>query len=173
LNLTSKTLQAMLAAIFAVDPMYVVPKQGNWFNPQDMLSTALKPKTWIAFAIPRDVPVDVAHFQGNVLSGAGNDSVQHRIATITLQFVGDKANDFALTVGHWSHRDDVRAQLYLVEGQLFGDSSEITTTDFLQDGVNDVKAYNVMLRVAWTSRIPTGQGIMPNVKFTGGTLQGV
>jgi hypothetical protein len=173
MDLTSQNLQAILSSIFAVDPMYVVPKQGTWWNPQTMLSTAAKPLTWIAFRIDSDRPVDIAHFQGSTVGTGGNDSVQHRIASIALQFVGDKAHSLAFTVGHWIHNDNVRAQFALVEGVVLGDIGDITTTDFYQDAENNVKAYNVRLRVAWTSRIPTGQGIMPGVKFTGGTLVGV
>ena len=171
MQLTNAVLRAILAAIFEVDEKYVVPKQGTWFNPQDMLSVADgKPKTWVAFLIEGDRPIDVAHFQGDPASGAGNDSVQHRVASVALQFVGDRAHELALTVGHWIHRDTVRTQLAQVEGQLFGDVGDITGSDFYQDGENTVLAYNVRLRVAWTSRIPTGQGIMEDVEFVSGTL---
>jgi hypothetical protein len=172
MDLTSENLQKSLAAIFNVDPMYVVKKEGRVWNPQDFLPQPLKPRTWVAFMIEYDKPIDIAHFQGTVQSGLGNDSVQHRTANISLQFIGDQAETLALTVGHWIHRDDVKAQLDLYEAQLFGDSGDITSSDFYQDGVNDIKAKNVKIRIAWTSRIPTGQGIMPNIEFTGGTLVG-
>ena len=57
MDLTQDVLRGMLATIFAVDPMYVLPRQGNWFNPQDMLPTAEKPKTWVAFDIEFDKPL--------------------------------------------------------------------------------------------------------------------
>jgi hypothetical protein len=167
MDLTLDTLRGMLVAIFGVDEKYVVPRQGDWFNPQDMLPTAEKPMTWLAFDIEDDTPIDLAHFQGDPASGAGNDSVQHRTARITLQFVGTRGHTMALTVGHWIHNQKVRDQLALVEGQLYGDSGSVRTSDFYQDGENTVKAYNVTVRVAWTSRVATGQGLMESLQFQG------
>jgi hypothetical protein len=167
MDLTQDVLRGMLATIFAVDPMYVLPRQGNWFNPQDMLPTAEKPKTWVAFDIEFDKPLDIVHYQGNAGSGFGNDSVQHRTANIVLQLVGTRAHSLAYSVGHWIHNQTVRDQLALIEGQLFGDVGAITTTDFHQDGANTVKAYNVRFRVVWVSRIPTGQGLFEDVAFQG------
>ena len=170
MDLTSATLQTMLATIFGVDPMYVVPRQGTWWSPA-MLSTSEKPKTWVAYAIESDKPLDIAHFQGDI--STTNDSVQHRIASLALQFVGDVAHELALSVGHWIHNPVVAAQFDLVEGRVMGDVGDLTITDFYQEGANTVKAYNVRLRIAWTSRITTGQGVMPGIKITGGLILGV
>lgn len=170
MNLTGDTLRAMLVVIFGVDQKYVVPQQGNWFNPQDMLPTPEKPMTWCAYNILFDRPLDIAQFQGDAASGYGNDSVQHRVATIKLQLVGTKAHDLALSVGHWIHNQRVRDQLVLVEGQLFGDVGDVTSIDFYQDGANTVKAFNVQFRVAWTSRIATGQEVMEPMAFQGGIV---
>ena len=35
MELNQTTLRGILAAVLSVDPKYVVPKQGNWWNPQD------------------------------------------------------------------------------------------------------------------------------------------
>jgi hypothetical protein len=165
-NLTSETLRDMLVAIFGVDEKYVVPKQGNWWNPQDMLSTPDKPKTWVAYSIEDDRPVDVVHYQPSD-NGTSPDSVQHRIANCVLQCVGERAHDLALSVGHWIHNPVAQAQFYMVEGRLMGDVGRVTCTDFFQDGLNTVKAYNVAFRIAWTSRIASNQGLMENIVFEG------
>lgn len=51
--LTQKTLQSILARIFSLDPDYVVPKQGNWWNPQ---KDSGGPRNWIAFSKQDSTP---------------------------------------------------------------------------------------------------------------------
>jgi len=154
MELNQTSLRTILATVLSVDPKYVVPKQGNWWNPQDQL-TEPKPSTWCAYRIGAALPLTLPFYDVDAISGE-HISVEHRVATITLQFVGAQAEDLANSVGHWIHRQDVRVQLATISAQLYGDSSAVTVTDFSQEGNNDVLAYNTSFRLVWASRIATG-----------------
>jgi hypothetical protein len=150
-------LISILPGILALDAQYVVPRQGNWWNPQDHLEPMAQPKTWCAFAIEDDVPVDAPHYAPDPANPGANWSVQHRIATVALQFVGSRAKASATSVGHWLHRADVFAALSQIDGRLIGSASAISVVDFVQEGANTVKAYTVRIRIAYASEIETGQ----------------
>jgi hypothetical protein len=172
-ELNQTTLRQILSAILNVDPKYVVPKQGNWWNPQDSLSTPDKPKTWCAYRIEAEQPLDIAYYEqadATNFQGKANFSVQHKVATISLQFVGDLAEDLAGSVGHWSHNGSVREQLEQVGGQLYGDSGLVTVSEFFQDGLNTVLSYNVRIRIVWASTVETAQPPMPDMVFGGGVV---
>lgn len=171
-ELNQTTLRDFLSAALSLDEMYIVPLQGNWFQPQDMLSTPDKPMTWCAYRIESSVPLDIPYYEPAPATdredGDNNWSVQHKVATIHLQFVGDLAEDLANSVGHWLHSGAVRQQLDIVGGQLYGDSGDVRATDFYQEGANSVLAYNVRFRIVWASTIETAQPLMPDMAFEGG-----
>ena len=48
MELNQTTLRGILAAILSVDQKYVVPKQGNWFNPQEANANI---ENWCAYQI--------------------------------------------------------------------------------------------------------------------------
>jgi hypothetical protein len=156
-SLDEAFLLSILPGILALDPKYVVPRQGNWYNPQDHLEPMEQPKTWCAFAIEDDVPIDAPHYALDPLNPGANWSVQHRIAAVALQFVGTRAKASATSIGHWLHRQDVFAALSQIDGRLIGSESKISTVDFVQEGANTVKAYTVRIRIAYASEIETGQ----------------
>ena len=166
-------LLSVLPGILALDPKYVVPRQGNWYNPQDHLEPMEKPMTWCAFAIEDDVPVDAPHYVTDPLDPTKNWSVQHRIATVSLQFVGPRAMASAASVGHWLHRQDVFEALSEIDARLIGSASAVSVVDFAQEGANTVKAYTVRVRVAWASEIETGQTLTTeDPAWTGVQFQG-
>lgn len=147
-------LQAILPALLGMDPSFVVPRQGNWFNPQDMMPTPQKPKTWCAFAIEDERPVTLPHYV--VDHAPANWSVQHWIATLALQFVGTRAKELATSVGHWLHRADVFTAFCQVDGSVLTDF-RLSVVDFFQEGLNSVKAYTMRFSVLYASEIETGQ----------------
>jgi hypothetical protein len=147
-------LQSVLPTILGVDKKYVIPRQGNWSNAQDILGPPGKPNTWCAFALEDEHPVDLPFYV--VDSTPACWTVQHNIARLALQFVGPKGKALASSVGHWLHRSDVLAAFAQVDGNVLGDFS-ISTVDFAQDGGNWVKAYTARIRVLYASEIETGQ----------------
>lgn len=163
--LNEETLAPMLATILDLDPSFVVPKQGNWFNPQDMTPTPQKPMTWCAYAIDDEEPIDLPHYVAD--STPANWSVQHKRARLVLQFVGTDAKRLASSVGHWVLRQSAQDQFALVDGRIMGDSGRVRATDFYQDGENTVKAYNTSVGIIYASEIETGQDVVTEVDFQG------
>ena len=171
MQLTATTLRQMLVAILKVPEAYIVPRQGNWWNPQAGLPLAQRPQTWCAYAIESDVPVTKPYYEPEEDDSGDqvNVSVQQRAANVALQFVGPDAELVAQSVGHWLQREDVAEQLDLVSGRLFTDGT-ITTVDFAQDGANTVKAYTVRIRILWASTVVADQALVRSAVFEGGRI---
>ena len=166
--LNAATLRDMLAKILAVDPSYVVPRQGTWWNPQLDPSLLATPRTWCAYRIEADGPLDAPFYADEEESGDRvNLSVARRVARVALQFVGPDAEEWARGTAHWLMRQDVADQLDRVGGRLFGAPSDVSSVDFYQDGANTVIAYTVRLRVAWVSEIVADQPIVRGAQFEG------
>jgi hypothetical protein len=165
-RLNQTNLQATLATLFGLDPRYVVPLQGNVFNPQAGEANPARPRTWCGFRIDGERNVTAAHYVPNG-APAKNWSVVHKTATISLQFVGDMAEDLSNSVAHWTHNQRAQDGFAAYDGRVFADSGEVTVTDFEQQGVNTVLAYNVRVRVIWADEIDSLQvRPMEPVKFT-------
>jgi len=168
MRLNLKNLGATLATIFGVDPQYVVPRQGNWFSPQAKEQNPAKPLTWCAYRIDGQRPITAAFYAAD--KTPKNWSVAHKVGTLTLQLVGDMAEDLANSVAHWTHRQDVQDGFAAYDARVFADGGDVTVTDFDQQGVNTVFAYNVRVRIVWADEIDTGQGLMPMITFQPGPI---
>jgi hypothetical protein len=158
-----KTLRGILAQITSVDQKFVVPKQGNFFNPQEEKDS---PDTWCAYMIrsnkPRTVP-----FYNTTDDKKVNGVAVEKIATIDLQFVGPKAEDIALSVSMWPYRSDVASLFAKERGALLNDDMEARSSVFYQDGTNNIIAWNVTIRVAWFDVIDSSQGKMQSLLLDG------
>ena len=165
MELNQSSLRGILAQILSVDQKYIVPKQGNWWNPQEQGSA---PVTWCAYMIrrnrPRTVPTYVAESQ---LSGDVNYVRVTKIADIDLQFVGTQAEELAQSVCLWTRRSDVQAQFATVQGAVMNCAGDALSSYFGQDGGNAVMAWNVSIQVLWESMTATTQGPMPLVDLQG------
>ena len=159
--LNQTNLRGILAQILSVNTKYIVPKQGNWWNPQEEVNS---PHTWCAYLIrsnrPRTAPFYVALNNQNLLA-------VEKIATIDLQFVGEQSEDIAQSVAMWSMRGDVQEALAQVHGAIMYDDMEAKSSTFYQDGNNTVLAWNVTIRVLWYDIMGTTQGRMPPVQIEG------
>jgi hypothetical protein len=154
-----------LAAILSVNEKYVVPKQGNWFNPQEANANI---ENWCAYQIrqnrPRTLPFYDAGTEGNTQKNAG---AVLKIADIDLQFVGPQSEQLANSVAFWSLRSDVQEQLEQVHGAILNDEYDAISSIFSQDGNNTVMAWNTSIRVQWYDILETNQGRMPGLIFDG------
>lgn len=166
MELNQSTLRGILAAITSVDERFIVPKQGNWWNPQDRRG---KPDTWCAYAIrgnrPRTLPYYLEEKEGT------NSVVVEKIATIDLQFVGPQAEAMAQSVSAWPLRSDVQQQFKNVRGAIMNDTYEARSSNFYQDGMNGVMAWNVTIKVLWNHVIDTDQTAIRTIE-TGGKING-
>ena len=169
MELNQTTLRGILAAILSVDEKYVVPKQGNWFNPQEANANI---ENWCAYQIrqnrPRTLPFyDVGtQTQGQVQTKVNGGAVL-KIADIDLQFVGPRSEELANSVAFWPLRSDVKAQFKTVQGAILNDEYDAVSSFFMQEGNNTVMAWNVSIRVKWYSLLDTNQGRMPSLTLNG------
>jgi hypothetical protein len=157
MELNQSTLRGILAAILSVDQKYVVPKQGNWWNPQEQ---GAAPATWCAYLIRSNKPRTAPQYHEE---GGVNYASTEKIARIELQFVGKDAEALAQSVSLWHLRGDVQEQFRAVQGAVMYCDGDAIPSNFAQDGTNTVLAWNVTISVLWWSLIETTQGSMPMI----------
>lgn len=165
MELNQTTLRGILAQILSVDPKYIVPKQGNWFNPQEANANI---ENWVAYQIRRNRPRTTPFYEvGTNLNQKVNSVAVQKIAEIDLQFVGPRSEELANSVAMWPLRSDVKAQFQTVQGAIMNGEFDAVSSNFMQDGNNTVLAWNVSFRVLWYSILDTNQGAMPQIDFDG------
>jgi hypothetical protein len=165
MELNQTTLRGILAAVLSVDPKYVVPKQGNWWNPQAKNANIAN---WCAYQIRRNRPRTTPFYEvGTTNNQKVNSVAVQKIAEIDLQFVGPKSEELANSVAMWPLRSDVKAQFQTVQGAIMNGEYDAVSSNFYQEGGNTVLAWNVSFRVLWYSLKDTNQGAMPQIDFEG------
>lgn len=169
MELNQTTLRGILAAILSVNEKYVVPKQGNWFNPQEANANI---ENWCAYQIrqnrPRTLPFyDVGMQRQGQVETKVNGGAVLKIADIDLQFVGPRSEELANSVAFWPLRSDVQTQFKTVQGAILNDEYDAVSSFFMQEGNNTVMAWNTSIRVQWYSLLDTNQGRMPSLLFQG------
>lgn len=165
MELNQTTLRGILAAVLSVDPKYVVPKQGNWWNPQDKEANIAN---WCAYQIRRNRPRTAPFYdEGNNNGQPVNGVAVLKIAEIDLQFVGPQSEELAQSVSMWPFRSDVKEEFQKVHGAIMNDEYDAISSHFHQDGANTVMAWNVTIRVLWYSILDTNQGFMPGLDLEG------
>ena len=169
MELNQTTLRGILATIFNVNEKYIVPKQGNWFNPQEANANI---ENWCAYQIRQNRPRTVPFYNvGSQTSGQITTKVNAvavlKIAEIDLQFVGPQSEALAESIAMWPFRTDVAAQFKTVQGAIMNDEYDAISSPFMQDGNNTVMAWNTTVRVLWYSIQDTNQGPMPALTLNG------
>ena len=169
MELNQTTLRGILAAVLSVDPKYVVPKQGNWWNPQDKEANIAN---WCAYQIKRNRPRTAPFYDEGTNSGQPVNGVAVlKIAEIDLQFVGPQSEELAQSVSMWPFRSDVKTEFQKVHGAIMTDEYDAISSHFHQDGANTVMAWNTTIRVLWYSILDTNQGPMPALDLQGNVIQ--
>ena len=169
MELNQTTLRGILAAVLSVDPKYVVPKQGNWWNPQ---SKEANIANWCAYQIKSNRPRTAPFYnEGSVtqqsITTPVNGVAVLKIAEIDLQFVGPQSEELANSVAMWPFRSVVKTQFQTVHGAIMTDEYDAISSYFHQDGANTVMAWNTTIRVLWYSILDTSQGPMPALTLEG------
>lgn len=169
MELNQTTLRGILAAILSVDQKYIVPKQGNWWNPQ---KTDANVENWCAYQIRRNRPRTSPFYdEGNDNGQPVNGVAVLKIADIDLQFVGPQSEELANSVAMWPFRSDVKEELEKVHGAILNDEFDAISSNFYQEGLNTVMAWNVSFSVLWYSILDTSQGFMPQLEISGNVIQ--
>lgn len=163
MELNQSTLRGILAQILSVDESFVIPKQGNWYNPQESEN---KPATWCAYRIKSNRP-RTAPFYEEV--GGKQTCLVYKIAEIELQFVGKQSEEIAQSVSMWPMRSDVQKYFKSVQGAIMYDDMTAISSFFSQEGGNTVTAWNVTFKVLWVSQMPANQNIIKTIDIGGHT----
>lgn len=161
MELNQTTLRGILAQILSVNEQYIVPKQGNWWNPQEQLNS---PDTWCAYLIRGNRPVTAPFYKE--INGV-NCAVTEKIATIDLQFVGPQSESIAQSITMWPLRSDVSEALSTVQGSIMYTDGEAVSSNFYQAGSNNVMAWNVTIKILWYYILETDQGLWENITLNG------
>lgn len=173
MELNQTTLRGILAAVLSVDEKYIVPKQGNWWNPQ---SANANIENWCAYQIRRNRPRTVPFYEEgsntvNNTTSAVNSVAVLKIADIDLQFVGPQSEEIANSVAMWPFRSDVKKEFQKVHGAIMNDEYDAISSAFYQEGANTVMAWNVTISVLWYSILDTDQGRMPQLTLQGNVIK--
>ena len=170
MQLNQTTLRGILAEILSVDEKYVVPKQGNWWNPQSLRNNVAN---WCAYRIKSNKPRTTPFYQTTDKT-EGQSVVEKnsvtvlKIATVELQFVGPLSEQLAQSVAMWPLRSDVKTQFAKVNGAVMYDDYTAISSDFYQDGNNTVVAWNVpSVQILWYDVLETNQQPITTINIGG------
>lgn len=163
--ITQNTLGTILQTIFQLPDGRIVPKQGNWWNPQDITNSG----TWIAYIMRRPRPLAVPSVQE-----VGDGTIYRFVpmmGDLELQFVGPDAEALAQSVSLWTTRSDIHALFDTYHAQIaFSGLGAYEVSNFTQNGLNSILAFNVRLSIQWanmiqvsTTLVDTIQGLTGNV----------
>jgi len=175
LLLTQSFLQTFLSTAFSVDPAYVVPKQGNWYNPQAAEKDGSKTNTWCAYLVKKSRARTIPYFEladSSTELAPVSASTVPTISYVDFQLVGSEAETASLSAMHWLNRPDLLKLLNDNGMQLMADRVDIIVSHFMQDGMNNVLAYNGTFSIQWDNFVTTGQTKVTSVTLplTNGAL---
>jgi hypothetical protein len=155
---TQTTLRSTLALILSVDAAYIVPKQGNWFNPQDAVKTS-KPDTWIAYYIHVAKPRAIPFLMASEAIEDTNVSIVPVRCKLYLQFVGYRAEELAQSIQHWPRRSDVHEYLADIGATLMMSDLGYEVSTYYQDGLSSTLSFNVAIDLMFENTLDTTQEI--------------
>jgi hypothetical protein len=169
---TQTFLRSLLSLGFNLDEKYIVPKQGNWFNPQDVVGRNPSIDTWCAFLIKDSKARTQPYYEATDDAVPVNCSVVQMISTVDLQLIGKYAEAGVQSMAHWNKRGDIE-ELLLPSGMtiLPKGLGDYYVTNFGQDGLNSVLAYNTRIGVLWNSEIQTPQMAIEIINLPSGYVQ--
>ena len=97
MQLNQTTLRGILAEILSVDENHVVPKQGNWWNPQSKTANV---ETWVGYRIRDNKPRATPSYYE--LEKGKNSLCVLKLAEIELQIVGKDSERIAQSLSTWA-----------------------------------------------------------------------
>lgn len=169
--LTQSYVQSLLCLGFGMNPTYVIPKQGNWFNVIDNMPEGFKVDTWCAYRIGSTKGITNAYYD-QLTDGTGNILSKMMVSSIEVQLVGLNAEFGAQSMGMWSNREDINNFL-MISGMALQPAGlgEYEISTFKQDGSNTVLAFNSCFYIVWLSEIASTQQILQSINLPSGIIQ--
>ena len=140
-NINMDNLRDVLCAIFfgeeaEAHKKYVVPLQGNWYNP----SQGHKLDNWIGYVI-NSISTNVAIVNS---TSDGRRYYRECQTEIHLAFTGHDALQMAQSVLYWLGRDDVKSIFdKKYKGVMNNKEMEIYSSLYMQEGLNSTICWNI------------------------------
>lgn len=117
---------------------YVIPRKGNFVNPQQITDTNTYAIYYIEKKKKRLVnSSDTEYNQGNAVT-THYATIK---STVRIQFIGKHAEEWADSLLFWDERKDVQNVLLDYDSQLLLGERDIVTVPFQQDGYNGEMSY--------------------------------
>lgn len=168
-NINMTNLRDTLVYIFfGGDPekkKYVVPLQGNWYNPSQVHSV----DNWIGYVIDScSSSVAIVNSQTD-----GRRYYRECQTRIHLAFIGEKAEQMAQSVLFWECRTDVQKLLDArYKGVLNNKPVEIYTSMYMQEGLNSTLCWNVDVSIQHNMMLDSESPILRKADLSGSIIIG-
>ena len=117
---------------------FVIPRKGNFVNPQQISAT----NTYAIYYIERKKKRLVNNTDTEYKEENGVVTHYATIkSTVRIQFIGAHAEEWADSLLFWDERSDVQNLFYEYDSQLLLGDRDIITVPFQQDGFNGEMSY--------------------------------
>ena len=116
----------------------VIPRKGNFVNPEQLN----KVDTFAVYYIAKREK-KLVNFTGEEYN-ENNATVTHYatvVADVKIQFIGKKAEDWAVSTLFWDERTDIQNLLLEYDSQLMLGNRDIVAVPFQQEGLNGEMSY--------------------------------
>lgn len=164
-NINMKNLREVLALIFfgedaEKNKKYVVPLQGNWYNPSQVHNV----DNWIGYVIDT-IRTDVAVVNRN---DDGKRYYRNCQTSIHLAFIGKDAELMAQSILFWSARADVQALIdKKYKGVVNNKEVEIYSSLYMQEGLNSTICWNVDISLQHNMMLDSDSPILRRADLSG------
>jgi hypothetical protein len=167
-NISMENLRNVLAEIFFGEEAdakkkYVVPLQGNWYNP----SQGQKLDNWIGYVI-NDTKTEVA------IINRGDDGRRYYRncqTEVHLAFIGSGALQMAQSVMFWLCREDVKALIdKKYKGVINNEEFEIYSSLYKQEGLNSTLCWNIDFSMQHSLMLDSESPVLTKADISGGIV---
>lgn len=169
-NINMTNLREVLARIFfgndaEAKKKYVVPLQGNWYNP----SQGQKLDNWIGYVI------DSKRTNVAIVNKGDDGRRYYREAktTIHLAFIGVDAEALADSVLFWLARDDVKTILdRKYKGVINNEEFELYSSLYTQEGLNSTLCWNIDVSLQHNLMLDSESPVLQKADISGNIIIG-
>lgn len=169
-NINMDNLRDVLARLFfgseaENNKKYVVPLQGNWYNPSQMEGL----DNWIGYVIDScKTSVGTVNRMDD-----GRRYYRNCQTTIHLAFIGKDAEIMAQSILWWSARSDVQALMdKKYKGVVNNKEFEIYSSLYMQEGLNSTICWNVDFSLQHNMMLDSENPVLRNVDISGSLIIG-
>ena len=117
---------------------FVIPRKGNFVNPQQLSKTDTYAIYYIENKKKRLVNSSDTEYKTENAVTTHYATIK---STVRIQFIGKHAEEWADSLLFWDERSDVQSLLLEYDSQLLLGERDIITVPFMQDGYNGEMSY--------------------------------